>query len=188
MHRRIPVSPYSSVLPSNLFFFNLSHPSLQSTAEGYVQDPDMLIIGDGALQTKAMMQTQMAIWSIVAAPMYISADLRNMSADAHAVLTNKDAIAISQDSVLQMGKRVDVSVGEMWYRPLANGDVAVALYNPSTKGPANVTVDLRLAGIKDGAAHGFEVFSGTKISSDGKGWIGAEVPQQGAVMYRLTSN
>jgi len=47
-----------------------------------------------------------------------------------AILLNKDAIAVSQDPLGQMGMRVSVgdTTKQIWARNLANGDVAVALY------------------------------------------------------------
>ena len=64
---------------------------------GCWHDADMLLIGDyrGCL-THAEEQTQMALWSIVASPMFMSNDLRNISASSKAILLNKDAIAVSQ--------------------------------------------------------------------------------------------
>ena len=47
-----------------------------------------------------------------------------------AILLNKDAIAVSQDPLGQMGMRVSGgdTTKQIWARNLANGDVAVALY------------------------------------------------------------
>lgn len=59
-------------------------------------------------------------------------DMRNVSAASRAILTNPAAIAIDQDELGQMGLRLDASASapqQRWARNLANGDVAVALYN-----------------------------------------------------------
>jgi Alpha galactosidase C-terminal beta sandwich domain len=58
--------------------------------------------------------------------------VRNVSAASKAILTNAAAIAVNQDPLGQMGLRLDNSSSapqQTWYRLLANGDVAVALYN-----------------------------------------------------------
>ena len=70
----------------------------------------------------------MAIWSIVAAPLIMGNDPRNISAASKAILTNAAAIAIDQDALGQMGLRLENSSSaptQRWVRMLANGDVAV---------------------------------------------------------------
>lgn len=117
-------------------------------------------------------RTQMAIWAIAASPLYIGADIRNISAASAAVLLNPTALAVSQDAAGRGGSRVvNASTGpswQVWSRQLSNGSVAVALYNaytPSTKAPLvaappgappNMTVAFADVGL-GGAAH-VEVF------------------------------
>lgn len=48
----------------------------------------------------------MALWSIMAAPLFLSNDLRNVSDRARRLIQNKGAIAINQDPLGIMGKRV----------------------------------------------------------------------------------
>lgn len=62
---------------------------------GHWHDPDMLLIGNGCL-TEAEEQTQMAIWSIVAAPLIMGNDLRHVPPSSAAILKNPDAIAVDQ--------------------------------------------------------------------------------------------
>jgi hypothetical protein len=54
--------------------------------------------------------------------------------------SNKDILAVNADSLGRMGRRFSVSIGsgpaetahgEGWRKDLANGDVAVVLFNPS---------------------------------------------------------
>jgi hypothetical protein len=61
-------------------------------------------------------------------------DMRNVTAGSasHAILTNPRAIAIDQDPLGQMGIRVsgnDSSAAQVWARTLANGDIALVLFN-----------------------------------------------------------
>jgi hypothetical protein len=99
----------------------------------------MLLIGNNCVSLDEE-RTQMAIWSIVAAPLIMGNDPRNISAASKAILTNADAIAVNQDALGQQGLRLDNSSSapaQRWYRVLANGDVAVALYNKlGSGGPA----------------------------------------------------
>ena len=66
-----------------------------------------LVIGDFGLSPDQQ-RLQMAIWSIMAAPMFISADVRTMPLESKAILQNKLAIAISQDPLGAMGTQVAV--------------------------------------------------------------------------------
>lgn len=98
---------------------------------GHWHDPDMLLVGNGCITTDEE-RTQMAIWSIVAAPLIMGNDMRNVSSASRSILLNNDAIAVDQDPLGQMGLRLDPSAGapqQTWWRVLANGDVAVGLYN-----------------------------------------------------------
>jgi hypothetical protein len=63
-------------------------------------------------------------------------DLRNVSEASKAILLNKDAIAVSQDPLGQMGLRLTKTAAEtqVWARKLSNGDVAVGLYNKDGSG------------------------------------------------------
>lgn len=79
----------------------------------------------------------MALWSISASPLIMGNDMRNISAASKAILTNLEAIKVSQDPLGQMGIRITPDIPQqIWARVLANGDVAVALYNKgSTNAP-----------------------------------------------------
>jgi hypothetical protein len=56
-----------------------------------------------------------------------------------AILLNADAIKIDQDPGGQMGFRLNsTALSQLWARPLANGDVAVALYNKRGGSPAGI--------------------------------------------------
>merc|ERR1712100_866864 len=94
-------------------------------------DPDMLLIGNDCITVEEQ-KTQMTIWSISAAPLIMGNDLRKVSEESKAILLNRDAIAIDQDPLGRMGIRHPAytrdSPTQVWYRDLANGDVAVALY------------------------------------------------------------
>lgn len=107
---------------------------------GHWHDPDMLLIGNGCLTT-AEEQTQMALWSISAAPLIMGNDLRNVAAASKAILQNNEAIAVDQDPLGKMGYRVNVSAdghGQVWGRALSGGAIAVGAYNKGGGTPAGV--------------------------------------------------
>uniref|UniRef100_A0A8D2L6B2 Alpha-galactosidase n=2 Tax=Varanus komodoensis TaxID=61221 RepID=A0A8D2L6B2_VARKO len=92
-------------------------------------DPDMLVIGDFGLSWNQQV-TQMAFWAIMAAPLLMSNDLRQISPQAKALLQNKDVIAINQDPLGKQGYRITKDNNfELWERPLADGAFAVAVLN-----------------------------------------------------------
>ena len=98
---------------------------------GHWHDMDMLLIGANCITVEEE-RTQMAIWSISAAPLIMGNDLRNVSDASKNVLLNKDAIAVNQDPLGQMGVRVSANASDaqqIWARNLANDNVAVGLYN-----------------------------------------------------------
>ena len=97
---------------------------------GHWNDPDMLLIGNDCI-TDAEARTQMAIWSIIAAPLIMGNDVRNLTASTLAILSNEHAIAVNQDVLGKQGLRLTASnVSEqVWARPLHDGSVAVGLYN-----------------------------------------------------------
>jgi len=61
----------------------------------FCTDADMLLIGNGCI-TEDEEHTQMAIWSIIASPLIMGNDMRNVLVDSKAILFNKDAIAVNQ--------------------------------------------------------------------------------------------
>ena len=76
---------------------------------GHWHDMDMLLIGttsqghDGGTAGERCVtleeeKTQMAIWSISAAPLIMGNDMRNVTAASKKILFNKDAIAVNQDA------------------------------------------------------------------------------------------
>ena len=62
----------------------------------------MLLIGNDCINDDEA-RTQMAIWCIIAAPLIMGNDLRNVSETARMILQNRDAIKVNQDP---MGRQV----------------------------------------------------------------------------------
>ena len=105
---------------------------------GHWHDPDQLLLGSDAISDDAA-ASQLALYSILAAPLILGTDVRKMKPSHLTMLLNEDIIAINQDRLGRMGIRLggasaSNNVTQVWFRPLANGDVAVALYNA---GPAS---------------------------------------------------
>jgi alpha-galactosidase len=96
---------------------------------GHWNDPDMLEVGNGKL-TLDENRSHFSLWAILAAPLLAGNDLPNMTPEITAILTNRDVIAIDQDSLGKQGSRV-YSEGEVdvWTRHLAGGAMAIAVVN-----------------------------------------------------------
>lgn len=103
---------------------------LQSAAgPGHWNDPDMLLIGNNCITVEEE-KTQMAIWSVVAAPLIMGNDLRTVPDSSKDILLNSGAIAIDQDPLGKAGIRTFVSDNyQIWQRELSEGKLAVVLYN-----------------------------------------------------------
>lgn len=51
-------------------------------------------------------RAQMAIWSVLASPLFMSVDLRTIQPEMKAILLNKNVIAVNQDPLGIQGRRV----------------------------------------------------------------------------------
>jgi alpha-galactosidase len=115
---------------------------------GHWNDPDMLEIGNGAM-TNDEYKTHMSLWAILAAPLLAGNDLRSMSPEILAILTNREVIAVNQDKLGKQGQRIWQSGDqEIWARPLSGGALAVAVFNRANA-PATISVkaaDLKITG------------------------------------------
>lgn len=124
---------------------------------GHWNDPDMLEVGNG--MTQAEDRTHFSIWCMLAAPLISGNDLRKMSPQTTAILTNKELIAVDQDSLGAEGIKYAVRDSvEIWARPLQMGDWAICFLNrasaprkiffewqkePITDSVASLTLDTR---------------------------------------------
>src|SRR5881296_3134433 len=117
---------------------------------GHWNDPDMLEIGNGAM-SETEYKTHMSLWCMLAAPLLAGNDLRNMSPEILAILTNREVIAVDQDKDGKQGKQVWKSGDqEIWIRSLSGGAQAVAFFNRATE-PAKINVpwtDIGISGKK----------------------------------------
>jgi alpha-galactosidase len=67
---------------------------------------------------------------MLAAPLMAGNDLRSMSAGTRDILANRDVIAIDQDALGREAVRAFEDGGvEVWTRPLADGALAVGIFN-----------------------------------------------------------
>jgi alpha-galactosidase len=103
---------------------------LQSYAgPGHWNDPDMLEVGNGGM-SDVEYRSHFSLWAILAAPLIAGNDLRDMRAEIHDILTNKEVIEVDQDPLGREGERVWKSSDlEVWAKQLRDGSRAVILLN-----------------------------------------------------------
>ncbi len=114
-----------------LQIFDMQKGLREYAGPGHWNDPDMLEIGNGMPVNEE--RAHFAMWSMLAAPLIAGNDLRDMSKETLEVLTNKEVIAVNQDSLgiqgfqyLTPDNNKDL---EIWFKPLQNGEWAVMFLN-----------------------------------------------------------
>ena len=131
---------------------------------GHWNDPDMLEVGNGKL-TLAENRAHFSWWAILAAPLLAGNDLPNMKPEIKAILTNKDVVAIDQDSLGKQGTRAysDGEV-EVWTRELQGGAKVVAVINVGSDRYSTHPFHLNLAkaGL-NGPATGKDLWTGKEV-------------------------
>jgi alpha-galactosidase len=152
---------------------------------GHWNDPDMLEVGNGGMSIDEY-KTHFSLWSMAAAPLIAGNDLRTMDADIKNILLNKEVIAVDQDPLGKSGSQISQNGAlTVWTRPLASGDLAVAVFNRGDKvAQASLSwIDLHLSGkhaVRDLWAHTDRgEFADVYTTS---------VPAHGGVMIRVSHN
>jgi len=110
-------------------FSQNDHDQSAFAAPGHWNDPDMLEIGNGGM-TADEYKTHMSLWSLLAAPLLAGNDLRSATPETLAILTNREVIAIDQDSLGKQATRISKNGDqEVWAKSLADGSKAYGLFN-----------------------------------------------------------
>ena len=150
---------------------------------GHWNDPDMLEVGNGKL-TLDENRTHMSLWVLLAAPLLAGNDLSKMPAETSAILTNREVIAIDQDTLGKQGDRVSaVGPVEIWAKQLNGGEKAVGLFNRDDT-PLPISLKLSEVGFP-GGAKARDIWAAKDLGSI-TGTYTVTVPRHGVVLLRLT--
>jgi alpha-galactosidase len=107
-------------------------------------------------------RAEFSFWSLWSAPLIVTSDVRALFGHRKEILTNAEVIAVNQDSLATAGDRVSFNNetgAQVWccpspltstplsriknfrarYKPLANGDIAVLLFNSHDKHTIDVS-------------------------------------------------
>jgi alpha-galactosidase len=161
---------------------------------GAWNDPDYLQmgwIGDGrsaklahlAAFTPDEQYSYMALWSLMASPLFYSGDLTRMDAFTLNVLCNPEVIAVDQDPLGKCG-HLAAPAGKTFVliKELADGGRAVGLFNRGAQ-PATVAVNAQDLGWT-GPAAVRDLWREKDLGSFG-GTYSAEVPARGVVLISV---
>ena len=152
---------------------------------GAWNDPDMLEVGNGGM-TDDEYRAHFSLWAIMAAPLIAGHDVRTMSPATKQILTNREVIAVDQDSLGRQGMLVWESPPELqvWSKPLADGARAVALLNRSGAA-AKITASFARLGLRVDSASVRDLWAHVDRGRFGREFA-AEVPSHAVVMVRVT--
>ena len=176
-----------------LSIIDANEPLRKYAGPGHWNDPDMLEVGNGITETQG--RSHFTIWCMMAAPLILGNNLRTMSKATLAILTNKDVIAVDQDTLGVQGLRYRQDNGvEVWFKPLCGGAWAMCLFN-RTQGGKKYTVDWKTMDFKDEVS-GFSTGLATKVYHIKNLWTGKMVgktgkkrtvyiPAEDVVLYKL---
>ncbi len=160
---------------------------------GHWNDPDMLEVGNGMAVNED--RAHFSLWCMLAAPLISGNDLRHMKKETQQILTNKEVIAVDQDSLGIEAFKYSAKAGiEVWFKPLADDAWAVCILNRSTNSQ-NVSFNWKSETVADDLSKRETSFDTTKYAirnlwtQSGLGTtenaLNADVPGHDVLMLRL---
>ena len=126
---------------------------------GHWNDPDMLVVGMYGKGNVARggctvdeYRSHFSLWCLLAAPLMIGCDVRQMDQTTSDILLNAEVIAVNQDLLGRQGYRVGGvncggEIAETWAKPLADGSIAVGMFNLGQRIHRRVSVAWESIGI-----------------------------------------
>jgi alpha-galactosidase len=157
-------------------------------------DPDYVNVGNGTL-TDTEGQSQMSLWSLLAAPLVAAADLTTLSGTSIATLTNAEVIAVDQDVLGVQGKRVtQVVCGgancDVIVKQLSNGAWAIGFLNRDSAPHDIVTTWSAIQGViaafpTSGFTTTRDLWAHAALAAMPTGYTATAVPAHGVTMIRV---
>jgi alpha-galactosidase len=96
--------------------------------------------------TESEQRTHFSLWAMLAAPLLAGNDIRTMTDQARAILTNRDVIAVDQDPLATQATP-SPNDGRVLVKPLSEDAAAILLFNPDSQ-PAEITTSATAAGLQ----------------------------------------
>ncbi|XP_078130759.1 alpha-N-acetylgalactosaminidase-like [Sander vitreus] len=179
---------WDSVLNIIDWFFENQDVLIPAAGPGQWNDPDMLIAGDFGLSLEQS-RAQMALWAIMAAPLFMSNDLRTVSSGARSILQNKMAISINQDAMGIQGRRIlkEKSQIQVFWRPLSNNASALVFFSRRNDMPYRYQTTLSKLNYTTGSYKIYDVFTEkTMVLKDSTSFV-VSVNPTGVVMWYVSA-
>lgn len=159
---------------------------------GYFNDPDFLNV-DHPSYSLDEKKSHFALWCAFSAPLILSTDLTAITPKEVEYLTNRDLIAINQDSLIQQATLV--SRDETWdvlSKSLENGDRILLALNKGDS-VADITIPWARIGFssspwKDLTIKDLWTGETMDMSSSGSGITAKGVPSHGTAVFRIDSS
>eukprot|EP01105_Mastigella_eilhardi_P006485 TRINITY_DN18042_c0_g1_i1.p1 TRINITY_DN18042_c0_g1~~TRINITY_DN18042_c0_g1_i1.p1 ORF type:complete len:438 (-),score=94.15 TRINITY_DN18042_c0_g1_i1:120-1256(-) len=91
---------------------------------------DMITVGCGGSMTHDEQLTQMYLYAVLASPIILAADVRNIDNESVAILTAPEVLAVNQDAECVQGSLLNAAgAAEIWGKPLSDGRFVVVMLN-----------------------------------------------------------
>ena len=114
---------------------------------GHWNDPDMMEVGNGMKSNED--RAHFSIWCMLAAPLISGNDLRSMPKDVIDILTNRDLLAVDQDSLGVEAFRYSAKDSvEVWFKPLVKDEWAMCVLNRS-RSAEKIAFDWKAENVSD---------------------------------------
>ena len=165
--------------------------------QGCFNDMDMLIVGMNGRGNVGLTgcseneyKLHFAAWCLLESPLMIGCDIRSMTKETKAILTNRALIDIQQDPRCNRPYLFKFAGNDDFpiiVRALANGDIAVGFFNLSDA-PANLWVaadDLGIPFLQGKTLVGTEVYTGAEKRAV-NGTLSVDIEGHTCEVYRMT--
>ena len=161
---------------------------------GHWNDPDMMEVGNGMSNNED--RAHFSMWCMLAAPLIAGNDISKMSKETVEILTNKEAIAVNQDSLGIQGFKYSAKDElEIWFKPLSKNEWAVCFLNRG-KTPKDVNFLWKDEAVTDSLSNRIANFVSTdysirdlwmkkNIGTTAKNFS-AKIPAHDVVLLKLT--
>ncbi|MBT3306609.1 MAG: hypothetical protein HN377_09005, partial [Alphaproteobacteria bacterium] len=156
---------------------------------GHYPDADMMVVdgvhgGKPAKLTGDEQYSHVSLWALWSSPMLLGSAVDKMGEFGLSILSNPEVLEIHQDALCKMAtiKNSD-PFGQVWVKPLENGDTALGLINVSDE-PRVITADWVEIGVT-GKKMVRDLWRQRNIQ-EFDGSFAAMVPPHGTVLVRLS--
>ncbi|NLF40597.1 alpha-galactosidase, partial [bacterium] len=161
---------------------------------GRWNDPDMLVVGHvgwGAKTrpcrlTRNEQYTHISLWCLLASPLLLGCDLGTLDEFTRSLLTNHEVLDVNQDELGRQATRVWRSGHiEAWAKAMADGSLAVGVFNLDHFGARGVVVPLEPLGCK-GRQRARDLWRQKSLGTL-SGKLVTDVPGHGVVLLKLSA-